>query len=81
MASSGSFNTSSYSGRYLVFSWTVKSQDVAANQTVISWSLKGAGGDSTWYKSGNFKVVIAGVTVYSSATRIELHNGMAHERC
>jgi microcystin-dependent protein len=75
MARSGSFNTSSYSGRYLTFAWSIKSQDVATNQTVISWSLKGAGGDSTWYKSGNFKVVIAGATVYSSATRIELHNG------
>lgn len=75
MASSGSFNTSSYAGRYLTFAWSIKSQDVATNKTVISWSLKGAGGDSTWYKSGNFKVVIAGVTVYSSATRIELHNG------
>lgn len=75
MASSGSFTTTSYSGRHLVFSWTEKSQDVGANKTVISWTLKGAGGDSTWYKSGNFKVVIAGVTVYSSATRIELGNG------
>lgn len=75
MASSGSFNTSAYSGRYLTFSWSIKSQDVAANKTVIAWTLKGAGGDSTWYKSGNFKVVIAGATVYSSATRIELANG------
>lgn len=75
MASSGSFNTSSYEGRYLTFAWTEKSQDVATNKTVISWTLKGAGGDSTWYMSGNFKVVIAGVTVYSSATRIQLSNG------
>jgi len=75
MASSGSFNTSAYSGRYLTFAWSIKSQDVAANKTTISWSLKGAGGDSTWYKSGNFKVTIAGVTVYSSAARIELANG------
>lgn len=75
MATSGSFNTSAYSGRYLTFAWSIKSQDVAANKTVINWSLKGAGGDSTWYKSGNFKVVIAGVTVYSSATRIQLSKG------
>jgi hypothetical protein len=75
MASSGSFNTSSYEGRYLTFAWTEKSQDVATNKTVISWTLKGAGGSSTWYMSGNFKVVIAGVTVYSSATRIQLSNG------
>lgn len=75
MASSGSFNTSGYEGRYLTFAWSIKSQDVATNKTVISWSLKGAGGDSTWYKSGNFKVVIAGATVYSSATRIQLSKG------
>ena len=75
MASSGSFNTSSYAGRYLTFAWSIKSQDVATNKTVINWSLTGAGGDSTWYKSGNFKVVIAGVTVYSSATRIQLSKG------
>lgn len=76
MASSGSFNTSAYSGRYLKFSWSIKKQDIANNKTTISWTLKGAGGNSqTWYKSGNFKVVINGKTVYSSATRIQLWSG------
>lgn len=75
MASSGSFNTTAYSGRYLTFSWTEKSQDIAKNQTTIEWTLKGAGGDSTWYKTGAFKVVIDGKTVYSSSTRIQLSNG------
>lgn len=76
MASSGSFNTSAYSGRYLQFSWSIKKQDIANNKTTISWSLKGAGGNSqTWYKSGNFKVVINGSTVYSSSTRIQLWSG------
>ena len=76
MASSGSFNTSAYSGRYLQFSWNIKSQDIANNKTTISWTLKGAGGNSqTWYKSGNFKVVINGSTVYSSAARIQLWSG------
>ena len=74
MATSGSFNTSGYSGRYLTFSWSLVSQ--ANNKSVISWSLKGAGGSTTtWYKAGNFKVVINGVTVYSSSTRINLYNG------
>ena len=72
MASSGSFNTSSYEGRYLQFAWKETSQNVTNNTTTISWTLKGAGGDSTWYNAGNFKVVIAGETVYSSATRIRL---------
>ena len=75
MASNGSFNTSGYDGRYLIFSWTEKSQSVPNNTTTISWTLKGAGGSSMWYMSGNFKVVLDGVTVYSSAARIQLSNG------
>lgn len=76
MASSGSFNTSAYQGRCLTFSWNVASQDIANNQTTISWSLKGANGQSDiWYMAGNFKCVIDGVTVYSSATRIKLYSG------
>lgn len=76
MASSGSFNTGNYEGRYLLFSWTQKSQNVANNTTTISWTLKGAGtGKVQWYKAGNFKVVIAGETVFSSSTRINLYDG------
>ena len=76
MASSGYFNTSSYEGRYLQFSWKETSQNVASNTTTISWTLKGAGkGKVQWYNAGNFKVTIAGETVYSSATRIQLHEG------
>ena len=76
MASSGSFNTSGYQGRYLTFSWSVSSQNIANNQTTINWNLKGAGGaTNTYYLSGNFKVVINGEVVYSSATRIKLFNG------
>lgn len=76
MASSGSFNTSAYSVRYLTFNWSVASQNINNNRTVINYSLKGAGGSSTrWYTSGNFKLVINGTTVYSSATRIDLYNG------
>lgn len=76
MASSGSFNTSGYSSRYLNFSWSVASQNIANNQTTINWTLKGAGGPTNnWFKSGNFQVVIDGAVVYSSATRINLYNG------
>jgi hypothetical protein len=71
---SGSFNTSAYGGRYLTFSWTA-TQSIDNNQSTISWTLKGAGGASGYYKAGNFKVVIAGATVYESATRIDLYNG------
>lgn len=76
MASSGSFNTSGYSGRYLTFNWSVASQNIANNQTTINWNLKGAGGPTNnYYKAGNFAVVIDGATVYASATRINLYNG------
>lgn len=75
MALSGSFNTNGYEGRYLTFSWTA-TQSTANNTSTISWTLKGAGtASSSWYKAGAFKVVIAGETVYSSSTRIELYNG------
>lgn len=76
MASSGSFNTTGYQGRYLTFAWSVASQSIANNTTTISWTLKGAGtASSSWYRSGNFKVVINGTTVYSSSTRIQLYDG------
>ena len=79
MASNGSFNTSGYNGRYLQFSWSIKSQSIANNQTTISWSLTGKGtASSSYYKAGNFKVVIDGTTVYSTPRdtgRINLYNG------
>jgi hypothetical protein len=76
MASSGSFNTTGYQGRYLTFAWSVSSQSVSNNTTTIAWTLKGAGtASSSWYRSGNFKVVINGSTVYSSSTRIQLYDG------
>lgn len=76
MASSGSFNTTGYQGRYLTFAWSVSSQSVANNTTTIAWTLKGAGtAQSSWYRSGNFKVVINGTTVYSSSTQIQLYEG------
>lgn len=76
MASNGSFNTTGYQGRYLTFAWSLASQSPANNTSTISWSLKGAGqAQSSWYNAGNFKVVINGAVVYSSATRIKLYNG------
>lgn len=71
---SGSFSTTKYEVRYLRFSWSIVSQSIEDNTTTISWSLYGAGSDpGIYYKSGNFKVVIDGHTVYSSSTRIELY--------
>lgn len=75
MASSGNFSTNDYSGRNLIFSWSISSQSIADNKTTIYWELKGGGYQTQWYNAGNFKVVIDGETVYSNATRIRLLNG------
>ena len=76
METSGTFKTSAYEGACLQFDWTLKSQSTANNQSVISWTLKGAGIRSGyWYMAGSFKCVINGTTVYQSSTRIKLFTG------
>lgn len=76
METSGTFKTSAYDGAYLQFDWSLKSQSTVNNQSVISWTLKGAGIKSGyWYMAGPFKCVINGTTVYQSNTRIKLYTG------
>ena len=80
MASSGSFNTSGYEGRYLTFEWEETSQSIANNTTTISWTLKGAGtAPASYYYTRNIKLTIDGETVYtfagSSGSYITLYNG------
>lgn len=76
MATSGTFKTSAYDGACLQFDWSLKSQSTVNNQSVISWTLKGAGIKSGyWYMAGPFKCVINGTTVYQSNNRIKLYTG------
>lgn len=76
MATSGTFKTSSYEGACLQFDWTLKKQSTASNQSVISWTLKGAGIKSGyWYMAGPFKCTVNGTVVYQSNTRIKLYTG------
>lgn len=76
MITSGTFKTSAYDGACLQFDWSLKSQSTVNNQSVISWTLKGAGIKSGyWYMAGPFKCVINGTTVYQSNTRIKLYTG------
>lgn len=76
MATSGTFKTSSYEGACLQFDWTLKKQSTANNQSVISWTLKGAGIKSGyWYMAGPFKCTVNGTVVYQSSTRIKLYTG------
>lgn len=76
MSSSGTFKTSAYEGACLQFDWTLKSQSTANNQSVISWTLKGAGIRSGyWYMAGPFKCTVNGTVVYQSNARIKLYTG------
>lgn len=76
MATSGTLKTSAYEGAFLQFDWTLKSQSTANNQSVISWTLKGAGIRSGyWYMAGPFKCTVNGTVVYQSNARIKLYTG------
>lgn len=80
MATSGSFNTSSYntgSGvRYLTLEWSRTSYSVENNTSTISYTLKGAGGYYGYVNTRNIKLVINGTTVYQTGTDpIQLRNG------
>lgn len=76
MATSGGFDTSAYSVRYLTFSWYLKSQSINNNTSTIGWSLTGAGGTTTrWYYAEQFKVKINNQQVYYSGSQIQLFNG------
>ena len=76
MATSGTFKTAAYDGACLQFDWMLKNQNIVNNQSVITWTLKGAGIKSDyWYMAGPFKCVVNGTTVYQSNTRIKLYTG------
>ena len=76
MATSGTFKTSAYDGACLQFDWSLKNQSTVNNQSVISWTLKGAGIKSGyWYMAGPFKCTVNGTVVYQSNTRIKLYTG------
>lgn len=77
MAKSGSITTGEKEGRSVTLSWTLSSQSIEKNTSTIAWSITGSGSASGYVKSGGFKAVINGTTVYSTSTdsRIELRNG------
>lgn len=76
MDTSGTFKTSAYDGACLQFDWSLKSQSTVNNQSVISWTLKGAGIKSDyWYMAGPFKCTVNGTVVYQSNTRVKLYTG------
>lgn len=78
---SGSFNTSAYTGtqsspRYYTFSWSLINQSIEGNYSDISWSLKGAGGSSNsyWVNVKQKYVTVSGSTK-SNETIQQTYNG------
>lgn len=60
------WNSSSYSGRYLQLTIT-EEVDVINNRSKLNWTLKSIGGSSNYYSTGPTTVIIAGKQVYYKA--------------
>ncbi len=77
MALSGTLNSSDYDGKYIQFTWSA-AQSADNNESVISWSLKGAG-SSGYHTSGGFYVKINGEVVLdkpdNGTDRIDMYAG------
>jgi hypothetical protein len=78
---SGSFNTSAYTGsqnspRYYTFSWSLINQSIEGNYSDISWSLKGAGGNKdTYWVNVKQKYVTVNGSTQSNETIQQTYNG------
>jgi hypothetical protein len=73
---SGSVITGNYQGRYVRFNWSIKSQSIDNNNTIINYTLLGDGdAESSYYYSGPFLLKIQGNEVYKSSSRIQLKKG------
>lgn len=76
MATSGSFSTTAYESRYIIFEWSLVSQSIQSNTSTINWTLKGAGGRSDrYYLTQNVKLTINGTVVYQKADQFKLWIG------
>ena len=78
MATSGSFNTSSYSDssvtRYLTFSWSRTSYSVANNTSTIYWKVVGSGSPSShWVTTRPIQVKIDGEEVFYSNSPVDVY--------
>lgn len=86
MASSGSFNTSKYSGGYgtcgLNVSWTITSQNIANNTSTLKWTVKTNGTMSSgyWYYCYGIEVKINGTTVLSKSSKFELNGSGGYKK-
>lgn len=63
MALSGSVTTSSSSNRSVTVNWTA-TQDIAKNQSTISWKIVGSGSNTGWVRVSELKLTIDGSQEY-----------------
>ena len=79
MATSGYFYTSGWSDATCtdcyIFSWSLSSQNVEGNYSVISWSLKGAGGLDGYWTNVKEKYVTVNGSTQSNSTIQQTYNG------
>ena len=77
MATNEYLNSGNYNGRYIELHWwRTGIWNGSTCGSNIHWELHGRGqASSSWYKAGNFKVVINGQVLYNSSSRINLYNG------
>lgn len=71
----GSFGTTYYSNRNMVFSWTLASQNIANNTSTINWTLTGSGSATSWFNTRNGYVNIDGARRWTQTSDIQLSNG------
>ena len=72
---SGSFGTTYYNNRNIVFSWTLASQNIANNTSTINWTLTGGGSATSWFNTRNGYVNIDGARRWTQTSDIQLSNG------
>ena len=79
MATSGYFYTSGWSDATCtdcyIFSWSLSSQNIEGNYSVISWSLKGAGGNDGYWTNVKEKYVTVNGSTQSNSTIQQTYNG------
>lgn len=72
---SGSFTTTSYSGRSITFNWSLASQSIENNTSTINWSFVGSGSATSWFNTRNGYVNIDGARRWTQTSDVQLKNG------
>ncbi|MDR1801899.1 MAG: DUF859 family phage minor structural protein [Lachnospiraceae bacterium] len=80
MASSGSFTTGAYTGssfsRSITVNWSIQSQSIENNTSVIAWSAVGSGTNvNSYMMTGPVNVYINGTQVLARTDRFQLRYG------